>query len=51
MKALVIRAVVVLAVVTGFTVSAEAQPVVPEGHAAGVTISATVTSVGVLDRS
>jgi hypothetical protein len=48
MKALVIRSVVVLAIVSGFTVSAEAQPVAPR---AGITIASSTASFGVLAGS
>jgi hypothetical protein len=48
MKALVIRAVVVLAIVSGFTVSAEAKPVGMEP--ASISITSTVSAVGVLAK-
>lgn len=48
MKALTIRAVVALAIMTSFTVSAEAKQVVPEGSNASISITSTVSAVGVL---
>ena len=49
MKNVIAQAVVALAIVTSFTVSAEAQPVVSQAQ--GITVTSTVSAVGVLSRS
>jgi hypothetical protein len=53
MKAFVARSVVALAIVTSFTVSAEAQPVALESvsNASSISITSTVSAVGVLAGS
>lgn len=50
MKAFIAQVVVTLAVVSGFAVSAQAQQVTPETAPATITISTTVTAVGVLAK-
>lgn len=48
MQKVIAQAVVALAIITGFTVSAEAKPVTPEASAASISITSTVSAVGVL---
>lgn len=50
MKAMVIRTMVALAVVTSFTVTAEAKPVQMEqaSNVTSISITSTVSAVGVL---
>lgn len=50
MKEMVTRAVVALAIVTGFTVTAQAQPVVPETVPVSISVTSTVSAVGVLAK-
>lgn len=50
MKEMVTRAVVALAIVTGFTVTAQAQPVVHETVPVSMSITSTVSAVGVLAK-
>jgi hypothetical protein len=47
-KAFVARSVVVLAIVSGFTVSAEAQSVAPPAQAVSISITSAHSAVGVL---
>lgn len=51
MKQFIAQGVIALAVITGFTVSAEAKQVVPENHHASISVTSTVSAVGVLAKS
>jgi hypothetical protein len=51
MKKFVTQGVVALAIITSFTVSAEAKQVVPEASAVSISITSTVSAVGVLAKS
>ena len=51
MKKFVTQGVVALAIITSFTVSAEAKQVVPEASAVSISITSTVSAVGVLATS
>lgn len=48
MQKYVAQGVVALAIMTGFTISAEAKQVVPEASPVSLSITSTVSAVGVL---
>lgn len=50
MKKFVAQGVIALAVITGFTVSAEAKQVAHEGNPASISVTSTVSAVGVLAK-
>ena len=51
MNAFITRSVVVLAVLSGFSVPAQAQPTAPEAAPVSISITSTTASVGVLSGS